>query len=171
MARPESRFIEKLTKAQVQRLEELRDKGGSKRIRQRAHAVLLSFDGTTVNELVRIFGINRNSICLWLDRWDLEGFQGLADRPRPGAPPKLDEQEQVLALQLLEKTPQSTNTALLEIQKETGKQISSDTLKRLAKRKGLIWKRMRKSLRSKRDQKNFATQAGIERPAPHRTSR
>ena len=63
MARPESRFIERLTKSQVQRLEQLRDNGENKRIRQRAHAVLLSFDGTTVNELVRIFGISRNSIC------------------------------------------------------------------------------------------------------------
>lgn len=136
MARPESRFIEDLTKAQVQRLEQLRDTGGNKRIRQRAHAVLLSFDGTTVSELVRVFGMSRNSICFWLDRWDSEGFQGLADKPRPGAPPKLDEHEQVLALQLLEKTPQSMNTALLKLQKETGKQISSDTLKRLAKKKG-----------------------------------
>lgn len=170
MARPESRFIERLTKSQVQRLEQLRDNGENKRIRQRAHAVLLSFDGTTVNELVRIFGISRNSICFWLDRWDSEGFQGLSDKPRPGAPPKLDEQEQVLALQLLEKTPQSTNTALLELQQETGKQISSDTLKRLAKRKGLIWKRMRKSLRAKRDQKNFKTSARIERTATRRTA-
>ena len=55
MARPESRFISKLTKAQVQSLEQLRDTGASARIRHRAHAILLSFQGTSVNALVRIF--------------------------------------------------------------------------------------------------------------------
>lgn len=157
MARPESRFIQKLTKVQVQRLEELRDDGENKRIRHRAHAILLSFQRTSVNELVKIFQTNRNTICGWLDRWEAEGFAGLADKHRSGAPPKLDEQEQVLALELLKQTPQSLTTALLELQKETGKEISRDTLKRLAKKSGLVWKRMRKSLRSKRDQKKFAT--------------
>ena len=157
MARPESHFIEKLTKAQVQRLEKLRDDGENKRIRHRAHAILLSFQRTSVNELVKIFQTNRNTICGWLDRWEAESFAGLADKQRSGAPPKLDEQEQVLALELLKQTPQSLTTALLELQKETGKEISKDTLKRLAKKSGLVWKRMRKSLRSKRDQKKFAT--------------
>ena len=39
MARPESRFIQKLTKAQVQQLEALRDNGESKQIRQRGQAI------------------------------------------------------------------------------------------------------------------------------------
>jgi len=171
VARPESRFIKKLTKAQVLRLEQIRDNGENNRIRHRAHAILLSFQETSVNELVRIFQSNRNTICGWLDRWESEGFQGLADKPRPGAPSKLDEQEQVRALELLELTPQSSNTALLELQKETGKQISLDTLKRLAKKNRLIWKRMRKSLRSKRDQKNFDSPAGIEGPSTRSTAR
>ena len=63
MARPESRFIEKLTKAQVQRLEQLRDDGENKRIRRRAQAILLSFHGTSVKELVTIFRSNRNTVC------------------------------------------------------------------------------------------------------------
>jgi transposase len=157
MARPESRFIQKLTKAQVQQLEALRDNGESKQIRQRAHAVLLSFQRTSVNELVKIFQTSRNTICSWLDRWEAEGLAGLPDKPRPGARPSLDEEEQVIALKLLRLTPQSLTTVLLELEKKTGKTISKDTLRRLAKKSGLVWKRMRKSLRSKRDQKNFAT--------------
>lgn len=54
MARPDSRFIAKLTKKQVQRLERLRDVGDNSRIGHRAHAVLLSFQGTSVNDLVKI---------------------------------------------------------------------------------------------------------------------
>jgi len=48
-------------------------------------------------------------------------------------------------------------TVLIELEKETGKPISTSTLKRLAKKNKLIWKRMRKSLRDKRDQKKFAS--------------
>ena len=162
MARPESRFIETLTKSQVQHLEELRDRGNNSRIRHRAHAVLLSFNRTSVNELVKIFQSNRNTIVGWLDRWETEGFDGMADKPRCGAPTKLNPKQQSRALKILQETPQSTNTALIKLKQETGIEISGETMKRLAKKNGLVWKRMRKSLRSKRDQKKFATSAGVE---------
>ena len=53
MARPNIRFIKKLTKAQVLRREQLRDNGENNRIRHRAHAILFSFQETPVNELVK----------------------------------------------------------------------------------------------------------------------
>jgi len=157
MARPESRFITKPTKRQVEQLEFTRDYDDSKRARHRAHAILLNYQGTSVNELTVIFATSRNTICNWLDRWETDKLDGLHDRQRSGAPPKLNEQEQARALELLEQTPQNSNRVLAELEKEFGKQISSTTLKRIAKNNGLIWKRMRKSLRSKRDQKNFAS--------------
>jgi transposase len=157
MARPESLFIQKLTKTQVQRLEQLRDDGSNSRIRHRAHAILLSYLGTSVKDLAKVFQSSRNTVSSWFDRWQAEGFDGLADKPRCGAPTKLNEQEQQRAIELLQESPQSTNATLAKLKEETGVEISGDTLKRLAKKKGLVWKRMRKSLRSKRDQKTFAT--------------
>jgi len=159
MPRPASRFIRKLTKSQVSRLESLRDDGETRRIRHRAHAILLSFQRTTVVELVKIFQTSRQTISQWLDRWESDRFSGIADMPRPGAPPKLSEKEQQRALELLRETPQSIDRVLVQIKKDTGKQISSDTLKRIAKKSGWSWKRMRKSLRNKQDRKKFATQA------------
>ena len=156
MPRPDCLFIEKLTKPQVQQLEELRDNGAKRRIRHRAHAILLSFNGMPVNELAKVFQCNRNTVSGWLKRWEAEGIDGLDDKQRPGAPTILNDQEKIRAIELLELTPQSANSALLALEKETGKTISIDTLKRLAK-KDFVWKRMRKSLRSKRDQKKFAT--------------
>ena len=159
MGRTESRFITKLTAKQVEKLEQTRDYDESKRARHRAHAILLSYQRTSVNELVKTFSTSRNTICNWLDRWDTNTINGLHDLQRPGAPPKLDEQEQARALELLELTPQNSNQVLHELEKELGKTISSTTLKRIAKKNNLIWKRMRKSLRSKRDQKIFASPA------------
>ena len=62
MARPESRFITKLTKRQVEQLECFRDYDDSKRVRQRDHAILLSYQRTSVNELTKIFATSRNTI-------------------------------------------------------------------------------------------------------------
>jgi len=153
MARPASRFIKKLTKLQIQKLENLKDRGDTPRIRHRAHAILLSHKGTSIVELVKIFGSKRLTISQWLDRWDCGGFEDLADKPRPGAPPTLTESEHSQALDLLKQTPHNPSEVLSQINEETGKQISRSTLKRMALKAGLVWKRMRKSLGAKQDQK------------------
>ena len=70
MPRPASRFINKLTKSQISGLESLRDDGATSRVRHRAHAILLSFQRTTIDELTRIFQTSRNTMCKWLDRWE-----------------------------------------------------------------------------------------------------
>ena len=62
MSRPASRFIEKLTAQQIQKLTELKDHGVTPRIRHRAHAILLSFQGTSVVDLVQIFQTNRTTV-------------------------------------------------------------------------------------------------------------
>lgn len=159
MPRPAYRFIESLTKEQEQRLKNIRDTGRTKRIRHRAHAILLSHDGKAIREIAEIFQVDRNTVSNWLDRWDTKGIDGLADKPHTGAPSKLIESEQKLALDLLGESPQRLDLVLKQILDRTGKSISASTLKRLARRSNLRWKRMRKSLRSKRDEKKFALPA------------
>lgn len=156
MARPASRFVNRLTSRQIEKLEELKDHGDTCRIRHRAHAILLSYQRTSIVEIARIFSTSRTTVSQWLDRWDAEHFDGLADKPRPGSPPKLTETEQNRVLELLEQSPHNPAAVLSQTKQETGKDISRSTLKRIAKRAGMVWKRMRKSLRDKQDKKNFA---------------
>ena len=153
MARPFSRFINKLTKSQIQKLNELKDAGITCRERHRAHAILLSYQGKNVAEIASIFQVHRHTILEWLDRWDAFGLESLPDQPRSGSPSKSTESEQAQALAFLKESPHNPALVLSQIEQETGKQISRSTLKRLAKRAGLIWKRMRKSLGSKQDAK------------------
>jgi transposase len=159
MPRTAYRFIESLSEEQEQQLRQFRDTGKTKRVRHRAHAILLSHGGKTISEIAEIFQVDRNTVSAWLDRWDELGIEGLADKPHTGAPPKLTEKEQKLALELLGESPQRIDLVLIQIQEQTGKNISASTLKRLARRSNLRWKRMRKSLRSKRDEKKFALPA------------
>jgi transposase len=159
MSRPASRFIAKLSQRQIQKLEQLKDHGDTPRIRHRAHAILLSHQRTSIVELAKIFQTTRLTISQWLDRWDADGFDDLADKPRPGSPSKLTATEQAQVLDLLKQSPHNPAAVLSQIKQETGKQISRSTLKRMAKKAGLVWKRMRKSLGTKQDQKKVATQA------------
>ena len=159
MPRSAYRFISKLTNSQIQQLQQLRDFGKTRRLRQRAHAILLSYEGMEIHEIAKIFQANRNTVSSWLDRWEAGGIDELADKPRSGASPTLTESEQKKAIRWLQQTPQSSAKVLEKIRQKLGKQISDSTLKRIAKKHDLRWKRARKSLRGKRDEKNFASQA------------
>jgi transposase len=155
MARTPSRFVKALTAEDQEVLRYLRDDGETRRIRQRAHAVLLSHDGKTVNELAKIFGVTRDTVRDWFDRWEHEGLLGLGDAARSGKPPILSAAEQTKAVELLTANPRSTKQVLQEIQATMGKTISSVTLRRIAHRSKLRWKRMRRSARPQRDEAEF----------------
>lgn len=58
------------------------------RVSQRAHMVLLSARGYTVEQIAEIFGVGGDVVRQWLHRYEREGPLGLDDRPRPGRPPK-----------------------------------------------------------------------------------
>ena len=155
MPRPATHFVKSLSEEDKDILQYLRDEGETSRIRRRALAVLLSNEGYSVNEIAEIFDSNRATVCLWLERWEESGPSGLGDKPRSGAPPTLDEEEQEQALEFLKEHPHSPKQVLRRIEKELGKTISRDTLRRLARRAGLRWKRMRKSLKTRRDEDEF----------------
>lgn len=59
--------------------------------------------------------------------------------------------------EIVAKTPRSLKTVCQQIEKELGKSLSRDTLKRMLKAAGYTWKRVRRSLRTKRDEKDFRT--------------
>jgi transposase len=150
-----TRFVKELTTEDQEVLRYLRDEGETRRIRQRAHAVLLSHSGKTVNELAETFEVNRDTVRDWFDTWERDGVQGLADKPRTGKPPILTPVEQAQAVELLKKNPRSAKQVLQEIQETTGKTISVVTLRRIARRAHLRWKRMRRSAKGQRDEEEF----------------
>jgi transposase len=55
----------------------------------------------------------------------------------------------------LDEDPRNLARLLAKIESNLGKSISRDTLKRLLKRHGKVWKRMRASLAEKRDEEEF----------------
>jgi len=76
--------------------------------------------------------VTAQAVCSWLDRWDSN--QDLDDAPRSGAPHKLNFEEERIAPEELEKSSHNPQKVVDDIELKTGKQISLDILRRLARR-------------------------------------
>lgn len=142
--------VEKLT------LEEMYKNHPNHLPRARAHAILLSDAGFTLKELSATFDICRQTASTWLHSWEEQGICGLFDSPRSGRPSKLSVENQRKAIELVMDSPRSLKTVLAQLSEFTGVHLHSSTLKRVCKKARLCWKRVRKSLKSKRDPELFA---------------
>lgn len=76
-----------LTAAQKQGLERLRRRAVG-RVSQRAHMVLLSARGYTVQRIAEVFDCGEDVVRQWLHRYAAQGETGLDDLPRVGRPPR-----------------------------------------------------------------------------------
>lgn len=121
----------------------------------RCHCILLSARGYSIKEIADIFQVYRDTVSSWIDRWEESGIDGLSDMPRNGRPPILTEEEEKKVCELIKQYPRSIRTVISKLYELTGKLVSSRTIRRLIKKARSIWKRVRSSLKSKRNQDAF----------------
>ena len=103
-----------------------------------------------------IYQVHRVTVSAWIKNWEQQVAQSLHDHPRSGRPSKLTSEEQELAQQYIKEEPRSLKGVVERLVHKTEKRLSISTLKRLAKKARLRWKRVRKSLKSLRDPDAFA---------------
>lgn len=157
-----TRFITELTAEEQAELYGLM-KTSPEQIRCRAHAILLNGRRYSIDQIADIYEVDRDTVSLWLRDWEEDGSAGLGDKEGRGRKPILNEKEQRQAVQLVEQEPRSTKRHLHQIEKKTGKKISADTLKKILKKSGKVWKRMRQGVFGKRDEADFrAAQADVK---------
>lgn len=123
--------------------------------RIRANAVLLSYQKQPIQAIAFICGVCRQTIAIWLKNWESSGLCGLIDKPGRGRRKKLSNEAIPKALAMVSVSPRSLKAVLERIEAELGVKISPSTLKRLCKNAKLSWKRIRKSLKGKRDSAAF----------------
>ena len=87
--RTPSKFVKSLTEEQQLRLQEIQKNDPAHRTRMRAHAVLLSARGYSLDQIADIYQQDRDRVSLWLDWWEDFEYDGLADDPKSGRPAKL----------------------------------------------------------------------------------
>jgi len=123
--------------------------------RTRANAVLLSDQQMPLQSVASVCGVSRQTTSIWLTNWEQDGICGLVDKPGRGRRKILSPDKETEVVDLIKASPRSLNKVLVEIQKRWGIKLSKSTLKRLSKKARLSWKRVRKSLRGKRNDEKF----------------
>jgi transposase-like protein len=63
------------------------------RVSRRVLAIANALDGMSREEAAHSAGMDRQTLRDWVIRYNADGIDGLADRPRDGRPPKLDAEE------------------------------------------------------------------------------
>jgi transposase len=149
------KFVSKLTDLQIGQLKLLMEDDPNARTRLRAQAILLSDKGRQIDDISAIVDCHRVTVSRWIDQWGERGIDGLLESNGRGRKPRLDEHEEKQVLEWLDEDPRNLARLLAKIESGLGKSVSRDTLKRLLKRHGKVWKRMRSSLAEKRDEEEF----------------
>ena len=108
------KFIPALTEADQVSLEAVHHTAKTHRQRQRAHAVLLSAKGFTLEQLADIFSADRDTVSGWLNLWQDKGLDGLADAPKSGRFRKIDGSLEAVLRDILIENPSPNMKALLQ---------------------------------------------------------
>ena len=115
-----SKFVGNLSDEQQAALEQIYRSGKTHRERQRAHAVLLSAAGHSLEQLATIFGTDRDTVSSWLERFARSGAEGLADAPKSGRPATLNETgREHLEAMLSNPSPHLKQLVLDDLKKKT----------------------------------------------------
>ncbi len=150
------RYVQPLTTEQRDLLENAMKNDPSFRARSRAHSLLLSAQGTTIKDIAKTYKVHRVTVSAWMTHWEHHGAQSLHDQPRSGRPTILTPEEQDSALHSMKEEPCSLKGVAERFVATTAKRLSVSSLKRLAQKARLRWKRVRKSRKSLRDPDAFA---------------
>ena len=148
-------YINQLTTEEILTLNEMHKKHPLHFSRIRAHAILLSYQGISVPMICTIYPVCRQTVSTWFSKWNEFGICGLVDSSGRGRPPLLDDKQKSGVIKRVKQSPRSLKSVLSDLEIELGITVSIDTLKLICKQAGLVWKRVRKSLRSKRNQYKF----------------
>lgn len=145
------KHVNKLIEPAIITLREMYKNAPVHRMRQRAHIILMSNNGLTINEISLVTELDRDTISATINAWEKIGIIGLYDTSRSGRPPIFNELEQSLIASKINKEPRQLKVVAAEIESVTGKKSSIDTIKRIAKTKKLVWKRIKKFVPKKPD--------------------
>jgi len=113
------KFVRALTETETQALRQLHKNGPTHRERQRAHALLLSAKGYTLEQLADIFDLDRDTLSQWMNVFHAQGVTALGDAPKSGRPHKLDLSTQESLVQTVHEnpSPQAKSTLLQTLKK------------------------------------------------------
>jgi len=139
------KYVAPLTDVEIQTLHAMHRYHPSRRARMRAHGLLLSHQGVSMPQIACMYQVDYRSVSSWIDQWQTRGLVGLYDQPGAGRRPILSLDEQQKVQQYLQDSPKDLKKVVHQLEQETGKRVSTKTIKRLIKKNRYVWKRIRKA--------------------------
>jgi transposase len=124
-------------------------------VRQRAHCILLSSRGYTVQQLQDIFQVSQLTIYNWLNAWESHCLCGLYDKKGRGRKPKLTKEQQEQIREWIKKFPRNINKVLALVKEEFDIVVSKSTIKRILKSMKFSWHRIRRKVKGKPDPQEY----------------
>ena len=152
-----TKYVSELSEAEEKELKERVKHGQNEGERRRGHCILLSNQGYSIDEIAQIYEKDRDTISILINKWEEEKYEALVDKPRSGRPAKLTPEESEAVKKKVIAEPRNIKKVVAEVEQEYQKSISIDIVKRIMQEAGYIWKRIRRSLKSKRDEDKFNT--------------
>lgn len=116
-----TKFVTELKEEEKEELKRVMKEDGSSRVRIRAHSVLLSNRGYSIDEIADIYEADRDRVTAWLDNWLESGYEGLQDLPKSGRPRLLNEKERAQVEKLVEQEPRSLKRVADKMEKKRAK--------------------------------------------------
>jgi transposase len=141
-------------------LEEIYKRDPNWRIRERAQTLLLLDDKFSRIEVAEHVGINLRTVGTTMNEWLKNGIYSLSDRPRYGAPSKINSEERAFLKKAATEEPLSAKDLLKKHIDNGGKKVHSNTIMNAIKSLGFVFKRTRHSLEKKRDEESFCLARG-----------
>ena len=129
-------------------------------VRQRAMGLRLLHEGQSPKTVAAFMSVSQPTVYDWHHRWQENGLEGLANRPKSGRPPKTDAAYVKLLEQLIEQDPQELDYAFsiwtagrlrLHMQKETGIELGPTQFRALLKENDFVYRRPKHDLTNLQD--------------------
>ena len=145
------RFIKDLTSETIKLLKRIYKQSRHHQVRQRAHCILLSYEGKSIAELMEIFQVSRNTIYNWMNDWEEYRLVGLYNRPGRGRKPTFTQAQKQQIKAWVKQSPKDLRKVVLRIRDEWKITVSKDTVKRVLKSLIMLWKRFKRGLAGQPD--------------------
>jgi len=149
-------FIENLCLPQIKFLQRICKESKKHHVRQRAHCILLSYQGFKVTDLARIFDKTKRTIYAWLNQWESQHFAGLYDEKGKGRKPKLNDDQRQQIKKWAKEFPKNLRKIVALVRETYGVSVSKRTIKRILRRFNFSWRRVRKKPKGEPDPVEYA---------------
>ncbi|QLE39362.1 IS630 family transposase [Nostoc sp. C052] len=125
------------------------------KVKDRAEVIRLNAHGWYVEKIAAHFNWTPQTVREILHKWRKLDLEGLWDNPGRGGKTKYSEEDIVFLEECLKEEPRTYNSRQLaqKLERDRSIKLSPDRLRRVLKKKGVIWKRVRKSHKGKQDPK------------------